>query len=92
MKERYLRLDFCDRCGYCLTKELSMNTVVVSSKYQVVIPKEIRETVGLKVGTTLEMICYENRIELVPLQPISSLKGIFKGINTTIEREQQDRI
>jgi len=69
-----------------------MNTVVVSSKYQVVIPKEIRENIGLKVGTTLEMICYGNRIELVPIQPVKNLMGIFKGINTEINRENEDRI
>jgi AbrB family looped-hinge helix DNA binding protein len=68
-----------------------MNTVTVSSKYQVVIPKEIREKVGLKVGTTLEVINYGTRIELVPIQPIKGLKGIFRGINTDITREE-DRI
>jgi AbrB family looped-hinge helix DNA binding protein len=68
-----------------------MNTVTVSSKYQVVIPKEIREKVGLKVGTTLEVINYGTRIELVPIQPIKELKGIFRGINTDITREE-DRI
>jgi AbrB family looped-hinge helix DNA binding protein len=65
-----------------------MNTVIVSSKYQVVIPKEIREKVGLKVGTTLEVINYGSRIELVPIQPIKGLKGIFKGISTEILREE----
>ncbi len=69
-----------------------MNTVIVSSKYQVVIPKEIRENIGLQVGTTLEMICYGNHIALVPIQPIKNLKGIFKGINTEIDREKTDRI
>jgi AbrB family looped-hinge helix DNA binding protein len=68
-----------------------MNTVTVSSKYQVVIPKEIREKVGLKVGTTLEVINYGTRIELVPIHPIKELKGIFRGINTDITREE-DRI
>jgi len=68
-----------------------MNTVTVSSKFQVVIPKEIREKVGLKVGTTLEVLNYGSRIELVPIQPIQSLKGIFKAINTNISREE-DRI
>ena len=68
-----------------------MNTVTLSSKYQVVIPKEIRDKVGLKVGTVLEVITYGNRIELVPIQPMKNLKGIFKGINTDIEREE-DRL
>jgi AbrB family looped-hinge helix DNA binding protein len=68
-----------------------MNTVVVSTKYQVVIPKGIREDIGLKAGTSLEIINYGNRIELIPIQPMKNLKGIFKGINTKIEREA-DRI
>ncbi|MFA6855894.1 MAG: AbrB/MazE/SpoVT family DNA-binding domain-containing protein [Treponema sp.] len=68
-----------------------MNTVVVSTKYQVVIPKEIRETTGLKAGTSLEIIQYGSRIELIPIQPVKSLKGKFRGINTEIEREE-DRI
>jgi len=64
-----------------------MNTVIVSTKYQVVIPKCIRENIGLKAGTTLEIINYGNRIELIPIQPMKNLKGIFKGINTEIERD-----
>lgn len=68
-----------------------MNTVIVSSKYQVVIPKEIRENIGLQVGTALEIITYGNRIELVPIHPMKSLKGVFKGINTEIMRED-DRL
>ena len=65
-----------------------MNTVVVSTKYQVVIPKEIRKATGLIAGTSLEIIHYGNRIELIPIQPIKTLKGKFKGINTKIEREE----
>ncbi|PKL25085.1 MAG: AbrB family transcriptional regulator [Spirochaetae bacterium HGW-Spirochaetae-3] len=64
-----------------------MNTVVVSTKYQVVIPKEIRDDIGLKAGTTMEIINYGNRIELIPLQPMKSLKGVFKGIDTNIDRD-----
>ena len=68
-----------------------MNTVVLSSDYQVLIPEEIREQAGLKAGTSLEIISYNNRIELVPIKPMKNLKGIFKGIDTTISRED-DRI
>lgn len=68
-----------------------MNTVTVSSKFQVVIPKETREEIGLKVGTLLEVITYGSRIEFVPIQPMKNLKGIFKGIHTEVEREE-DRI
>ncbi|HOI22835.1 MAG: AbrB/MazE/SpoVT family DNA-binding domain-containing protein [Spirochaetia bacterium] len=68
-----------------------MKTITISSKYQVVIPKEIRETIGLRVGAKLEIITYGSRIELVPIQPMKKLKGAFKGINTDIQREE-DRL
>jgi len=68
-----------------------MNTVTVSSKFQVVIPKEIRESIGLQVGTKLEIISYGSRLELVPIVPMNKLKSIFKGIKTDIARED-DRL
>ena len=68
-----------------------MSTVTVSSKYQVVIPKDIRDTFGIKAGTILEVISYGNRIEFVPIQAMENLKGIFKGMDTDIEREE-DRL
>lgn len=68
-----------------------MNLVTLSSKFQVVIPKEIRESIGLKAGTALEMLNYGTRIELVPIHPMIELKGIYKGINTDIIRED-DRL
>lgn len=64
-----------------------MNTVTVSSKFQVVIPKEIRRDTGLKAGTVMEVIPYGNRIELIPIQAMKNLKGIFQGIDTKIERD-----
>ena len=63
-----------------------MNTVTISSKYQVVIPKEVRESFCLKAGTVLAVITYGNRIEFVPIQPMKNLKGLFKGLNTGINR------
>jgi AbrB family looped-hinge helix DNA binding protein len=68
-----------------------MNTVTLSDEYQLIFPKEIRETIGLEAGTSFEVISYNNRIELVPIKPIKILKGIFKGIDTNIIREN-DRI
>jgi AbrB family looped-hinge helix DNA binding protein len=68
-----------------------MNKVTLSNNYQVVIPKEIREEIGLKTGVSFELIAYANRIELVPIKPIKQLKGILKGIDTNIIRDE-DRI
>jgi AbrB family looped-hinge helix DNA binding protein len=64
-----------------------MNIVTLSKEYQLVFPEEIRETIGLKAGTSFEVISYNNRIELIPIKPIRYLKGIFKGIDTNITRE-----
>jgi AbrB family looped-hinge helix DNA binding protein len=68
-----------------------MNTVTLSNEYQLVFPEDIRESIGFKAGTSFEVISYNNRIELIPIKPIKNLKGIFKGIDTTIIRED-DRI
>jgi len=68
-----------------------MNTATLSNDYQLVIPEEIRETTGLKAGTSFEIISYNNRIELIPIKPMKNLRGIFRGIDTTIIRDD-DRL
>jgi AbrB family looped-hinge helix DNA binding protein len=65
-----------------------MQTVTVSPKYQVVIPKEIRETLRLRPGQKMRVIEYNGRIELIPDRDISELRGFLKGIDTRIEREK----
>ena len=64
-----------------------MNTVTVSPKYQVVIPKNIREALQLRPGQKMKVIDYNGRIELIPDRDISELKGFLKGINTDFIRE-----
>jgi len=71
--------------------EVFMNTVTLSNEYQLVIPEKIRESIGLKAGTTIEIMSYNNRIELIPVKPMRSLRGIFRGIDTTIIRDE-DRL
>jgi AbrB family looped-hinge helix DNA binding protein len=68
-----------------------MNTVTVSPKYQVVIPLEIRRELGLKPGEKLRMIRFQDRVEMVPVRTIKSMRGFLKGIDTQIERES-DRV
>ncbi|EIE01163.1 AbrB/MazE/SpoVT family DNA-binding domain-containing protein [Leptospira licerasiae] len=68
-----------------------MSRVIISPKFQVVIPKEIREKTGIKIGSHLEVISYGNRIELIPIEPIKKLKGFLSGMDTKIEREK-DRL
>ena len=61
--------------------------VTVSPKYQVVIPKEIREGMDIKPGQKVQMMICKGNIVLVPLRPIEELRGFLKGIDTTIERD-----
>ncbi len=64
-----------------------MATVTISPKFQVVIPKAIRERLHLSPGQKVEAIVYEDRIELIPVRPIEELRGFVKGIDTSIDRE-----
>ncbi|PID41356.1 MAG: AbrB family transcriptional regulator [Proteobacteria bacterium] len=68
-----------------------MQTVTVSPKFQIVIPKQIREILQLKPGQKMCVIEYDGRIELIPDRAISELKGFVKGINIDFSREG-DRI
>jgi AbrB family looped-hinge helix DNA binding protein len=68
--------------------EVVMKTVTVSPKYQVVIPREVRETLSIKPGEKMQVINYANRIELVPVKKIKAMRGFLKGIDTTVVRER----
>jgi AbrB family looped-hinge helix DNA binding protein len=68
-----------------------MDTVIVSAKYQIVIPKEIRESMGIVSGQKIQIITYRNRIELIPIKPTAHMRGFLKGIDTKVTRES-DRI
>jgi len=64
-----------------------MGTVTISPKYQVVIPKEIRERLNLSPGQKVQAIAYEGRIELIPVRPPKAMRGFLKGIDTHVDRE-----
>ena len=64
-----------------------MATVRVSPKSQVVIPKEVREAMGLRPGQRLVVFRHENRIELVPVEPMRRLRGFARGIDTSVPRD-----
>ena len=68
-----------------------MQTVTVSPKFQVVIPKSIRDALKLRPGQKMTVIEYDGRIELIPDRDISELRGFISGIDTRLEREK-DRI
>ena len=68
-----------------------MTTVTVSPKFQVVIPKIIREKMDIKAGQQFQLIYYSGRLEFIPLKSIKEMKGFLKGIDTTVPRGD-DRI
>lgn len=68
-----------------------MRAVTVSPKFQVVIPKDVRESMGIISGQKVQMLTYCNRIELIPIKPMSEMKGILNGIDTEVPRDK-DRI
>ena len=68
-----------------------MLSVIMSPKFQIVIPKEIRESLHLVPGQRMQVIQYENRIELIPERDIGELEGFLKGIDTSFTKED-DRL
>ncbi len=64
-----------------------METVTISPKFQVVIPKEIRERLKLTAGQKVQLIWHDDRIELIPIRPIRKMKGFLRGIATDVPRE-----
>ena len=68
-----------------------MQTVTISPKYQIVIPKEIRETLKLVPGEVLHVFSYQNRLEFVPVKDVKMMRGFLKGMDTIIKRDK-DRL
>ena len=68
-----------------------MQTVILSPKYQIVIPKTVREALHLRPGQKMQVVEYAGRIELIPERDIKELRGFLKGINTEFKREA-DRV
>ncbi len=68
-----------------------MQTVTLSPKFQVVIPRVVRESLKLLPGQKLQVVEYDGRIELIPERDITELRGFLKGINTDFVREKDRR-
>lgn len=68
-----------------------MTSVTVSPKYQVVIPKDVRDSMGIVSGQKMQILTYQNRIELIPIRPMKKMKGFLKGIDTSVKRDK-DRV
>ena len=68
-----------------------MEAVKISPKFQVVIPREVREKLHLVAGQQMQVVAYGNRIELIPEREIADMRGFLQGIDTAVERES-DRV
>jgi AbrB family looped-hinge helix DNA binding protein len=65
-----------------------METVKLSPKYQVVIPRKGRQALGLRPGQKFQDIVHESRIEFIPVRRIKEMRGFLRGIDTSVERER----
>ena len=70
-----------------LIEEPVVETVTISPKFQVVIPRSVRERLNLQPGQQVQVIPYENRIEFIPLRPVREMRGFLRGMSTDFERE-----
>ena len=68
-----------------------MNTVTISPRYQVVIPKSVREQLELVPGQQVHVLAVGNRIEFIPVKAASELRGVLRGLDTSFERDRSDR-
>jgi AbrB family looped-hinge helix DNA binding protein len=64
-----------------------MPIVTISPKFQVVIPRQIRDQLDLEPGQKVQALAFGNRIEFIPLQPAKALRGFVRGLDTALDRE-----
>lgn len=65
-----------------------MESVTVSPKYQEVIPRSVRRLLGIRPGQKVRVIPYQGRIELILIKDVKEARGFWKGIDATVEREE----
>jgi AbrB family looped-hinge helix DNA binding protein len=68
-----------------------METIRVSSKFQIVIPRRVRESLRIRPGQRIQVLLYDNRIEFILLKPIKQMRGFLKGLDTHVDRDR-DRV
>ena len=68
-----------------------MATVTVSPKFQIVIPKEVRRSMGITAGEKVQVFQFDDRIEFIPVKKVREVRGIARGISTTVKRDK-DRV
>lgn len=64
-----------------------MTTITISPKFQIVIPKAIRDVLRLRPGQQVHALVHEGRIELIPVRSAKELRGFLKGIDTSAKRD-----
>lgn len=69
-----------------------MVSSTVSPKFQVVIPRTIRDRINVHPGTRMQVLAYGDRIEFIPIKSIKAMRGFLKGLNTDVHREKEDRL
>jgi AbrB family looped-hinge helix DNA binding protein len=69
-----------------------METTTVSSKYQVVIPQRVREQLKIQAGQRMQVLVVGNTIQFVPVRPMREYRGIARGIDTDVQRDEEDRV
>ncbi len=69
-----------------------MSAVTVSPKYQVVIPKAVRERTGIIPGEKLQVLSFDDRIELVRTRGMREMRGFLQGLDPTFVRDEDDRV
>ena len=69
-----------------------MPQTVVSSKYQIVIPKEVRTKIDLEKGQILQVVVRNGVIMLIPDRPLTELRGFVKGMESSELRDKEDRL
>lgn len=70
---------------------MDADTVILSPKFQVVIPQAIREALSLTPGEKFRVLRYSDRVEFIPVRPIKEMRGFLRGMDAEIERED-DRL
>ena len=75
-----------------MLNRLKMSTVIVSSKYQVVIPEKIRSKLKLRPGQKVVMLEKDGIVHVIPVRPMKQVRGFAKGVDTKGIRDEDDRI
>ncbi len=69
-----------------------MDVTTVSAKYQVVIPRRVRQALNIRPGQKMQVLVLGNAIQFIPIKPIQAYRGSARGIDTGVERDEEDRV